>query len=75
MNYCRNFVKVRVFVDGWLSKDVKDENDIGIEEFSKDLMEEMIQSRERHNLIMDILLQNMHKISQVQTLLPFSVSS
>ena len=42
MNYCRNFVKVRVFVDGWLSKDVKEENNMGIEEFHKDLMEDGI---------------------------------
>ena len=40
MNYCRNFVKVRVFVDGCLSKDVKEENNMGIEEFHKDLMED-----------------------------------
>ena len=45
-----------MFVDGWLSKDVKEENDIGIEELGKDLMEDGALSRERHNLSMDILL-------------------
>ena len=28
-----------VYVDGWLTKEVKEENSIGIEEFGKDLME------------------------------------
>ena len=39
-------------------QNVKEENNIGIEEFRKDLMEDGIKSRERHNLSMDILLQN-----------------
>ena len=39
---CRNLVKVRWFFDGWLSKNVKEENNIGIEEFRKDLMEDGI---------------------------------
>ena len=34
-----------------------DENNIGIEEFGKDLMEDGVEIRERHDLIMDILLQ------------------
>ena len=39
---CRNLVKVRWFFGGWLSKNVKEENNIGIEEFRKDLMEDGI---------------------------------
>ena len=39
---CRNLVKVRWFFDGWLSKNVKEENNIGIEEIRKDLMEDGI---------------------------------
>ena len=38
----RNLVKVRWFFDGWLSKNVKEENDIGIEDIGKDLMEDGI---------------------------------
>ena len=45
-------------VDGWLTKEVKEEN-IGIEEFDKDLREGGIQSRERHNLSMDILFRKL----------------
>ena len=55
--------KVRWFYDGWLSKNVKEENNFGIKEFGKDLMEDGFESRERHNLSMDILLQNMQDIS------------
>ena len=43
-------------VDGWLTKEVKEENSVGIEEFDKDSMKVGVQSRERHNLSMDILL-------------------
>ena len=41
-------------VDGWLTKEVKEEKNI--EEFDKDSMKVGVQSRERHNLSMDILL-------------------
>ena len=36
--------------DGWLSKNVKEENNIGIEELCIDLMEGGFESIERHNL-------------------------
>ena len=52
-----------MIVDGWLSKEVKEENNIAIDEFDKDLIEDGVESRERHNLSMDIYLQN----SQAQT--------
>ena len=42
--------------DGLLSNDVKEENNIGIKEFGKDLKEDGFESRECQNLNMDILL-------------------
>ena len=48
-------------VDGWLTKEVKEEKNI--EEFDKDSMKVGVQSRERHNLSMDILFRK----SQAQT--------
>ena len=32
-------------VDGWLSKEAKEEKNIGVEEFSKDLIEDGIEQR------------------------------
>ena len=40
-----------------------EENDIGIKKFRKDLTEDGFERRERHNLSMDILLQNSQNIS------------
>ena len=42
---------------------VKEENNIGIEEFRKDLMEDKVENRERHNLSIDIYYKNMQNIS------------
>ena len=44
-------------VDGWLTKEVKEEKNI--EEFDKDSMKVGVQSRERHNLSMDILFRKL----------------
>ena len=52
---CRNLAKVRVFL--------MDENNIGIKEFRKDLMEDGFESRERHNLSMDIYYKYSQDIS------------
>ena len=51
-------------VDGWLTKEVKEGNNI--EEFDKDSMKDGVQSRERHNLSMDILFRKL-QVSQAQT--------
>lgn len=49
----------KMFVDGWLTKEVKEENSVGIEEFDKDSMKVGVQSRERHNLSKDILFRKL----------------
>ena len=34
-------------VDGWISKEFKEENNIAIDEFDKDLIEDGVESKER----------------------------
>ena len=48
---------------GYSSGVLMDENNIGIKEFRKDLMEDGFESRERHNLSMDIYYKYSQDIS------------
>ena len=54
-------------VDGWLTKEAKEENNIGIEELSKDLMEDGLRAENRHNLSMDIYSENRRLKLKVNT--------